>query len=202
MKEETGRAPRSTKGSQTRARILEAARRVVAEEGIVRFTTRRVAAEAAISHGMCHYHFRDKLDLVRALITHSRRDWIEPLEKLVGGAGTAQARARAVIAWMAEPATTEVMRVHQELFSLALRDETVRAELAGEYELWRGPFVELFQALAVEEGLPDLDARGVGESFAAAADGLVQQQALDPDLPTERLLTSLFDEIMRGARAR
>jgi AcrR family transcriptional regulator len=51
---------RSPKGLDTRNRILDAARGVLAEEGIEGFTTRRVAARAGISHGMCHYHFADK----------------------------------------------------------------------------------------------------------------------------------------------
>ncbi|MGH2675532.1 MAG: TetR/AcrR family transcriptional regulator, partial [Actinomycetota bacterium] len=85
---------------------------MLAEGGIERFTTRRVAAVAGVSHGMCHYHFKDKRDLLLALIEHARSDWVEPLDRLVDGTGSADVRARAVIAWMAEPATIEVMRVH------------------------------------------------------------------------------------------
>jgi hypothetical protein len=36
----------------------------------------------------------------------------------------------------------------------------------------------------------------VGEAFASAADGLVQQQSLEPDLPTEQILASLFERII------
>jgi AcrR family transcriptional regulator len=200
----TTSSPRAAQAARTRARILEAARRVLAEEGADRFTTRRVAELAGVSHGMCHYHFKDKRELILALIVHARRDWVEPLEELVDGPGTADARMRAVISWMAEPATTDVMRVHQTLFVFALQDELVRERLAGEFARWRTPFVTLFRQLGAELGVPGLDAERVGQGFAAAADALVQQQALDPSLATEAMLTEMFDTIVRrnGAQPR
>lgn len=195
---------RAARATETRIRILEAARRVLAEEGTERFTTRRVAQLAGVSHGMCHYHFKDKRELVLALLVHARRDWVEPLEELVDGPGTADQRMRAVIAWMAAPATTDVMRVHTALLSFALQDDLVRERLAGEYARWRAPFVKLFGELGRELGLDGLDARSVGEAFAAAADGLVQQQSLDPGLPTRRMLTRMLERLLSvdGAPAR
>jgi AcrR family transcriptional regulator len=187
---------RSAKAAQTRTRILEAARRVLGEEGPDRFTTRRVAEIAGVSHGMCHYHFRDKRELTLALIVHARRDWVEPLEELVDGPGTAEARMRAVIAWMDEPQMTDVMRMHQTLFVFALQDDLVRERLAAEFARWRAPFVKLFAELAVELDLRDIDVRSVGEAFAAAADALVQEQSLDPSLQTGLMLTATFERIV------
>jgi AcrR family transcriptional regulator len=199
---EPDRPSRSAQGTETKNRILEAARTVLAEGGIERFTTRRVAAAAGVSHGMCHYHFKDKRDLLLALIEHARSDWVEPLDRLVDGTGSADVRARAVISWMAEPATIEVMRVHSALFWFALGDDVVRARLAEEYARWRLPFVTLFREVAAELGLKGFDARGVGEAFASAADGLVQQQSLDPDLPIREMLGSLYERLIDGRRRR
>jgi AcrR family transcriptional regulator len=187
---------RAAKAAQTRERILEAARRILSEEGVERLTTRRVAELAGVSHGMVHYHFADKRDLILALVVHARRDWVEPLEELVDGPGTSEARMRAVISWMAEPQTTDVMRAHQSLFVFALGDDVVRRRLAAEFARWRAPFVKLFADLGVELGVGGLDAVGVGEAFAAAADALVQQQSLDPELPTELMLTQLFERVI------
>jgi AcrR family transcriptional regulator len=99
---------RSARGADTRNRILHSARDVLAEYGMEGFTNRRVSARAQISHGMFHYHFRDKSDFVRALVEHARDDWITPLETMVKAPSTAESRARAVIDWMAEPATEGV----------------------------------------------------------------------------------------------
>jgi AcrR family transcriptional regulator len=191
---------RAVRAAATRARILEAARRVIAEEGLERFTTRRVAELASVSHGMVHYHFTDKRELALALLVHARRDWVEPLEELVDGPGSAEKRVRAVIAWIAEPATIETMRVHQSLFVLALQDDAVRDHLAGEFARWRAPFVTLFRQVGEELGLGGFDAKSVGEAFAVAADGLVQQQSLDPTLPTARVLSRTFEQLVGRPR--
>ncbi len=187
------RISRAQQGADTRERILAAARRVLADEGLDRFTTRRVAELAKVSHGMVHYHFDDKRALLLALLVHGRRDWIEPLEELVDGPGSAQARMHAVIDWVAQPATREAMHVHTAVLVHALGDDALRKRLAAEYARWRAPFVTLFRELGEELGVEDLDARSVGGAFASAADGLVQQMALDPGLPTRRMLTTLYE---------
>ena len=168
----------------------------MAEEGLERFTTRRVAELAGVSHGMVHYHFTDKRELALALVVHARLDWVEPLEELVDGPGSAEKRMRAVIAWIAEPATIETMRLHQGLFVLALQDDAVRERLAAEFARWRAPFVTLFGQLAEELGLDGFDSSSVGDAFAVAADGLVQQQSLEPGLPTARVLTRTFEQLV------
>jgi hypothetical protein len=88
------------------------------------------------------------------------------------------------------------MRAHQSLFVFALGDDVVRRRLAAEFARWRAPFVKLFADLGDELGVGGLDAGGVGEAFAAAADALVQQQSLDPELPTELMLTQLFERVI------
>jgi AcrR family transcriptional regulator len=190
------RISRAQQGADTRERILAAARRVLADQGLDRFTTRRVAELANVSHGMVHYHFDDKRALLLALLVHGRRDWIEPLEELVDGPGTAQARMKAVIDWVAQPATREAMHVHTAVLVHALGDDALRERLAAEYARWRAPFVTLFRELGEELGVEGLDARSVGGAFASAADGLVQQMALDPDLPTGRMLTRLYERAL------
>ncbi len=192
----SGDDTKSQRGADTKQRILEAARAVLAEGGIEHFTTRRVATRAGVSHGMCHYYFADKSALVQDLVEHARADWIVPLEGFVNRDAPALDRACEVIAWMAEPATVDVMRVHLTLFWFALNDEAVRVALAGEYRRWRAPFTTLFEDLAREQNLGDLDARKVGDAFASAADGLVQQQSLDSTIDTRAALTALLERLL------
>jgi AcrR family transcriptional regulator len=195
------RSARAAQGAATRGRILESARATLAEHGPDGFTTRRVAQRAGISHGMVHYHFKDKRDLILALLIQARRDWIQPLEELVDGPGPAESRMRSVIAWMALPATADVMRVHMSIYVFALGDDLIRERYAAEYARWRAPFVILYRQSAEELGLEHLDAKSVGEAFASAADGLVQQQVIDPGLPTARMLRRLFEATLAQAPA-
>jgi AcrR family transcriptional regulator len=202
MTGEVERSVREAQGAATRERILEAARATLAEQGPDGFTTRRVAQRAGVSHGMVHYHFEDKRDLILALLVRARRDWIQPLEELVDGPGPAETRMRSVIAWMALPATADVMRVHMSIYVFALADDLIRERYAAEYARWRAPFVTLYRQMSKELGLVNLDARSVGEAFASAADGLVQQQVIDPGLPTARMLRRLFEATVAQAARR
>lgn len=199
MPEVSGRSAREAQGARARERILEAARGTLADHGPDGFTTRRVSQRAGLSHGMVHYHFKDKRDLILAVLVQARRDWIEPLEELVDGPGSAEARMRSVIAWIAQPATSDVMRVHLSIFVFSLSDDMVRERYAAEYARWRAPFVTLYRQLGSELGLDGLDAKSVGEAFASAADGLVQQQVIDPNLPTARMLRRLFEATVAAA---
>jgi len=65
------RAPRrgaTAATNPTRRRVLEAALRLFNEQGTAQVTTNHVAAAAGLSPGNLYYWFRDKQDLVRALV--------------------------------------------------------------------------------------------------------------------------------------
>jgi AcrR family transcriptional regulator len=54
--------------STTRDRILDAASRIVAKHGVPAATTKRIAAEARLSEGSLYNHFKDKPELLIALV--------------------------------------------------------------------------------------------------------------------------------------
>jgi AcrR family transcriptional regulator len=54
--------------SATRKRILEAALRLFNEFGTAAISTNRIAAEAGISPGNLYYHYRNKEEIIRALV--------------------------------------------------------------------------------------------------------------------------------------
>jgi len=189
---------REPKGAETRRRIIRGAWNVIAARGLAGMTTRLVAREAGISHGMCHYHFENKDELVLALVDHVRQYWIDPMELLVAAPGSARDRLDAVVRWMAEPATREVMRVHLELMSQSEYSEQLRERMAGEYARWQGAYVELFRQLERERDLrPGLDAERIGVAFATMADGLVDQRSLNPSLDTESIMRAFLAPLLR-----
>ena len=62
-----GRIGGTAKSQQTRARILEAARRLFNEHGTAAVSTNHLAAGAGLSPGNLYYHFADKQEIIRAL---------------------------------------------------------------------------------------------------------------------------------------
>jgi AcrR family transcriptional regulator len=59
------------KFAQRRAELAEAALQTLAERGYARTSLREIAQNSAFSHGVLHYYFRDKVDL----ITHCVRQY-------------------------------------------------------------------------------------------------------------------------------
>ena len=67
-----GRRPKTTKPDQdSRAAILKAARTVFAHRGFVGASIREVAEVAQVNNAMIYYHFKDKLELYRAVLGDS-----------------------------------------------------------------------------------------------------------------------------------
>lgn len=62
------RQRRDRGGAATRARILDAAERVVRERGLARATTKEIARASGCSEAALYKHFKDKSDLVLAMI--------------------------------------------------------------------------------------------------------------------------------------
>lgn len=191
------------RGQDTRQRIVEAAWRVIAERGLAGLTTRHVARAAGISHGMCHYYFETKDEMVLAVVDHARRYWIDPLETLVDDSMSPRETLDAVIRWMAEPATREVMRVHLQLMAHSEYDDRLRERMSEEYARWHRGYVRLFEALIRDgELVPHADARTLGVGFATLADGLVDQQSLDPTLEPEGVMRAFLAPFLVDGRDR
>ncbi|MEU9131623.1 TetR family transcriptional regulator C-terminal domain-containing protein [Kitasatospora sp. NPDC048540] len=195
-----GRTRVSAKGEQTRARLIAAARTLLAGDGSVPFTTRNVAAAGGVTHGMCHYHFQDRTDLILAVIESIRPEWISPLERAVDAPGGFAERAERVIGLLTQPEGADLSRLHSALHWFALNDERVRAGLAEEYRRWRACFVALFQVLADERG-GGLDPRPLGEAAAAAVDGLAAIESLDPEVDGAAAVRALMHGLAATAGA-
>ncbi len=67
-----GRRPKADNaGNDTRAAILIAARRVFARRGLDGASVREVAETAGVNNAMIYYHFKDKDDLYRSVLSDS-----------------------------------------------------------------------------------------------------------------------------------
>jgi AcrR family transcriptional regulator len=135
-----------TEDSTTRHALLDAAERLLLEEGYAAVTSRRVAARAGLKPQLVHYYFRTMDDLFLALV---RRGAEQNLER--------QARAlaspeplRALWELSNDPAGT---RSTVELFALANHRKALRAELAA--------YAEKFRRAQLDALAPVLEGYGV-----------------------------------------
>src|SRR5215208_4643248 len=70
----------ATERRNTRTRLLEAAERVVAADGVARLTLDAVASKADVSKGGLLYHFPNKEALISAMVLR----WVDGFERDIG----------------------------------------------------------------------------------------------------------------------
>ncbi|UNZ20723.1 TetR/AcrR family transcriptional regulator [Streptomyces sp. 891-h] len=107
-------ATSAARGERTRARLLDAAVRLIVEQGWGEVTTRRVAARAGVPQGTVHYHFATVGDL------------------RIEAALDALARARVTVDG-ADPSTAVLLT---ETLLAATREDRLRGELSALMRQW------------------------------------------------------------------
>jgi AcrR family transcriptional regulator len=165
-------------GTDTRERLLRAARRVMAEQGWSAVTTRGVAAAADVNPGLVHYHFGSVADLRREAVTSVLRDLgAGAATAMPGGEVTAAGLRELLTSWLEEqrrdPQASAVL-MHGSLACLhdaALREE-VRSMLAG--------YRAATQQWLTGQGHPPDSAREISVLISAALDGVFLHSLIDP----------------------
>lgn len=68
--------------NETQRKLIRATEHLLREEGLARVTTRKIAQEAGISEGALYHHFRDKAELLDAVVQDKLVNFQEVLESL------------------------------------------------------------------------------------------------------------------------
>lgn len=96
------------RGERRRRRILAAAAKLSAEEGLARLSFRKVAKEARISHGTIPYFFGSKEALELAVIDEVASAYLEPLKLAEANSEPGLQRLHALaLAWLRHVETLE-----------------------------------------------------------------------------------------------
>lgn len=165
QKRTAGRRPK--KGSAecgTRAEILSAARCVFARRGLDGTSVREVAEAAKVNNAMIYYHFRDKVELYRAVLSDSFKAFDAIWED-----STFSARL---------PAREKIQKYVEELIRFQQANEELRRILSIEFAccgknikwLSENFFIRNYKKLAaiLKEGIREGELKKVDPSFAIA----------------------------------
>ena len=110
-----------SKSSLTQKSIIDAASRILIEDGYNGFTLRKVAEAAGISIGNLNYHYPTKIALIDALLDHITNRIIEGFSEVAERAGDSpEKRFRAVLEyWIDDLQTVETTVFFPEIWALA-----------------------------------------------------------------------------------
>jgi AcrR family transcriptional regulator len=184
--------------AQGRERLLDAAVRLIAREGIDNVRIARIAAEAGVSAGLVHYHFDSRDALLEEAIEHSyERAGDMRLAALDDGANAAQ-RLRAMIdqCLPSDRPLREDWVLWVELWLRGARDPALRPVAARLYARLHAWFAEaLAEGIAAGE-LRACDVDRMSDRLLALIDGYgIRVLTEDPQMPLDRARSEVWDSV-------
>ena len=162
------------KFAERRAQLAAAALQTLAEQGYARTSLRDIAQNSEFSHGVLHYYFSDKTELITYCVRQYKAECVTRYDNIVATATSADELRRgfgaAMAATLVEEATLHRLWYdlrNQSLFDDSYRHDVTEIDDSLERMIWR--IVSKFAALA---GTPL--AVSPGPAYAVF-DGLFQQ---------------------------
>jgi AcrR family transcriptional regulator len=193
MTSKAGRRP-VDKFDERRRELAESALVTLGELGYARTSLREIASNSEFSHGVLHYYFADKLELIVFCVRYYKARCVHRYDEVVQDATTADQLLEGFLAKLAETIVEEapMHRLWYDLRSQSMFEETLREPVTAidrtlEEMVWRvlTRYAELRQAPLTTT--PEL-AYGL-------LDGLFQQALLGYLGGREEALTRLQDEV-------
>ena len=130
----TQRLPRESvdKFAQRRRELAGAAVFTLSELGYARTSLREIAQNSEFSHGVLHYYFRDKVDLITCCVKHYKERCVTRYDTITAEATTAKQLLDGFIDGLAATAREEahLHRLWYDLRSQALFEPAFRADVA------------------------------------------------------------------------
>jgi AcrR family transcriptional regulator len=128
----TSPRPRDHKFSERRAELGEAALTTLAELGYARTSLREIAQNSEFSHGVLHYYFTDKLDLILCSVRQYKARCVKRYDQVTASATTYAELLDGFVAALGDTLRDEapLHRLWYDLRAQSLFEEAFRADVA------------------------------------------------------------------------
>ena len=172
-------------GGDRRARIVEAARKLLAEEGYDRVTMKQVAKEAGVAQGLIHYYFSGKDEILLEVLAQAARRYGEEMRRFGASLPGDKSFAEAALVRSKERVDREPerYRLRYELFALGLRKPELLEGVGNLLATGREGIGATIERIAERGQAPEktVDTRAVAAVLLASFDGLALQKLVDPE---------------------
>jgi TetR/AcrR family transcriptional repressor of bet genes len=182
------------KHDERRNQLAESALVTLGELGYARTSLREIANNSEFSHGVVHYYFRDKLELIVYCVRSYKARCVLRYDDVVAGATTPEALLDGFAAKLQETLRDEApmhrlwydLRT-QSMFEESLRDAVTMIDATLQEMIWR--VVSRYAELAGREPVAD-----AGATYGLL-DGLFQQALLRYVAGDEAVLDTLAGQV-------
>jgi AcrR family transcriptional regulator len=130
--------------AERRAQLAATALQTLAELGVARTSLRDIAQNSQFSHGVLHYYFSDKIELITCCVRQYKAECVHRYDGIVASSGSADELKQGFGALMAASLRDEAKmhRLWYDLRTQSLFDDTFRADVEEidqslERMLWR-----------------------------------------------------------------
>lgn len=174
----TARRSREQKYDERRTQLAESALTTLRELGYARTSLREIAQNSEFTHGVVHYYFANKIELIIYCVRHYKAQCVTRYDAIVAEASTADELCRSFASKLAETLVAE-SAMHrlwydlrtQSMFDAELRPDVLDIDRALEQMIWR--VVSRYSELAGRPSVFD------SATTYALLDGLFEKALLD-----------------------
>lgn len=174
----TARRSREQKYDERRTQLAESALITLGELGYARTSLREIAQNSEFTHGVVHYYFANKIELIIYCVRHYKAQCVTRYDAIVAEASTADELCRSFASKLAETLVAE-SAMHrlwydlrtQSMFDAELRPDVLDIDRALEQMIWR--VVSRYSELAGRPSVFD------SATTYALLDGLFEKALLD-----------------------
>ena len=138
-------------GHETEQALLDAAERLLVEVGAVGITTRRVAEEAKVNHGLVHYYFGSVEQLLVRVLERFTDQLVERQRQMYAADVPFLEKWRTAMGYLEEDRPYQ--KIWFELQALAWNRPELRERLARVHAEWRAVLIEAFAPVRDDLGL-------------------------------------------------
>jgi TetR/AcrR family transcriptional regulator len=147
---QTPLAPRESRSAAEQA-LLDAAERLLVEVGYARITTRRVAEEAGVNHGLVHYYFGSVENLFARVLERFTERMVARQRKMYGTDVAFVEKWRMAMRYL--DTDREYQKVWSELQALAWNRPELRERVAHVNAEWRTTLTDAFAEVREQYGI-------------------------------------------------
>jgi AcrR family transcriptional regulator len=133
--------------------LLDAAERLLIETGYAGLTTRRVAAEAGVNHGLVHYYFGSMEELLLQVLERFTDRLSERQNAMYAADVPFLEKWRTAMRWLEEDVEAGYPKVWWELQAMAWNHPEMRDRLVRVDGVWRGLLRTYFASALDEYGI-------------------------------------------------
>jgi AcrR family transcriptional regulator len=138
-----------------RTAFMDAAERLLVEEGRAGISTRRLAREAGLNHGLVHYYFGSVENLMLAVFERFTNRLVERQREMYAADVPFLAKWRSAMGFMEEDLAAGYPKIWAELQAAAMNDPELQRRFRAVYETWRSVLTEAFTDATREYGVSD-----------------------------------------------